>query len=94
MNDKRNDQPPLSRRKLLKAGVGAAGVAAMLGAGVAAANAQVTKKASHKDAGYQESPNGAKRCGTCRQFRPPSSCITVESPISENGWCRLYAGKA
>ncbi|NEW91842.1 high potential iron sulfur protein [Rhodopseudomonas sp. BR0M22] len=92
MTHKPTDQP-LSRRNLLKAGASAAGVAALLGAGVATTAAQVTKKATHKDAGYQESPNGAKRCGTCRQFRPPSGCVTVESPISENGWCRLYAGK-
>ncbi|NEW88792.1 MULTISPECIES: hypothetical protein [Rhodopseudomonas] len=92
MDHNPKDQP-LSRRKMLMAGAGVAGVAALLGAGVATATAQVTKKASHKDSGYQESPSGAKRCGTCRQFRPPNACVTVESPISENGWCRLYVAK-
>jgi hypothetical protein len=85
----------LSRRRVLRHGVcaGAAGAAAILGT-AAAANAQVAKKAAHAAAGYQETPNAGKNCGTCRQFQPPSSCLTVESPISSNGWCRLYAKKA
>ncbi|MCG6206508.1 high potential iron sulfur protein [Rhodopseudomonas sp. HC1] len=76
---------------MLSTAVGVAGTLAALGLSAGAANAQVTKKATHKDAGYRDSPNGAARCSTCRQFRPPSSCITVESPISADGWCRLFA---
>jgi hypothetical protein len=82
----------VSRRSLLKTGVSAVGAATILG--VAAANAQVAKKASHTSAGYQETANAGKSCGTCRQFQAPSSCLTVESPINANGWCRLYAKKA
>jgi hypothetical protein len=88
-----NNEVALSRRRLLRAGVCAAGAAALIGVGSTAATAQV-KKASHKDAGYQESPSGGKSCSNCRQFQAPSSCSVVEGPISGNGYCRLYAKKA
>jgi hypothetical protein len=76
----------------VKTGVGAVGAATILG--IATVNAQVAKKAAHTSAGYQETANAGKSCSTCRQFQPPSSCLTVESPVSANGWCRLYAKKA
>ena len=88
-----NNRGELSRRRLLRAGACAAGAVALLGAASTAATAQVAKKASQKDAGYQESPMGGKSCGTCRQFQAPSSCTTVEGTISANGYCRLYAKK-
>jgi hypothetical protein len=88
------DQPnnTVSRRSVLKTGVSAVGAATIFG--VTAANAQVAKKAAHASAGYQETANAGKSCSTCRQFQPPSSCLTVESPVNANGWCRLYAKKA
>ncbi|MBB5048112.1 hypothetical protein HNR60_002873 [Rhodopseudomonas rhenobacensis] len=94
MNDKTKNSDALSRRRLLRTGAYAVGAAAMIGVAATAADAQVAKKASHASAGYQETPNAGKSCGSCRQFQPPSSCLTVESPISGNGWCRLYAKKA
>jgi hypothetical protein len=90
MEDNKQDDGSLSRRRVLQGGVGV-GVA-MLGVATTA-SAQVAKKASHASAGYQETANAGKSCGTCRQFQAPSSCLTVESPVSANGWCRLYAKK-
>lgn len=94
MDGSRKPGCQISRRKMLRAGVSVVGLAAVAGFAAGAAEAQVTKKATHKDAGYRESPNGAASCSSCRQFRPPSSCVTVESPISSGGWCRLYAKAA
>jgi hypothetical protein len=94
MNDQDDNNQALSRRRLLRAGALAAGAAALIGVGSTAATAQVSKKASQKDAGYQESPMGANRCGLCRNFQPPSSCASVEGTISPNGYCRLFAKKA
>jgi secreted PhoX family phosphatase len=94
MNDQNDhDRGALSRRRLLSSGALAAGAAVMLGVASTAATAQVSKKASQKDAGYQDSPMGGKTCGTCRNFQAPSSCVTVEGSISPNGYCRLYAKK-
>ncbi|HEY0328268.1 MAG TPA: high potential iron sulfur protein [Rhodopseudomonas sp.] len=94
MNDKTEETHPLSRRRLLRSGAYAVGAAAIVGIAATGASAQVAKKASQRDAGYQESPNAGKSCSSCRQFLPPSSCTTVESPINPNGYCRLYAKKA
>ncbi|ABD88503.1 hypothetical protein [Rhodopseudomonas palustris] len=94
MNDKTKDTHALSRRRLLRTGAYVVGAAALVGVAATGADAQVAKKASQRDAGYQESPNAGKSCSTCRQFQPPSSCTTVESPISPTGYCRLYAKKA
>jgi hypothetical protein len=91
MEEKRNDQTGMSRRKLLKVGVGAA---AVLGVSAAAANAQIAHKASQKDAGYQDSPNGAQSCSNCRNFQAPSSCRVIEGTVSPTGYCRMYAKKA
>lgn len=91
MQDKRNDQSAMSRRKLLKVGMGAA---AILGVSAAAAEAQIAHKASQKDAGYQDSPNGAQNCGNCRNFQAPSGCRVIEGTVSANGYCRMYAKKA
>jgi hypothetical protein len=91
MKDNQQNGGSVSRRRVLQGGVGVGAV--ILGVATAA-NAQVAKKASHASAGYQETANAGKSCGTCRQFQAPSSCLTVESPISANGWCRLYAKKA
>lgn len=90
MQDKRNDQSAISRRKLLKVGVGAA---AVLGVSAAAAEAQIAHKASQKDAGYQDSPDGAKSCSVCRNFQAPSTCRVIEGTVSPNGYCRMFAKK-
>jgi hypothetical protein len=50
-------------------------------------------KVSHEASKYQDQPNNGQQCSTCAQFEPPSACKAVESPISPNGWCLLYAAK-
>ena len=50
-------------------------------------------KITHELSKYQDQPNNGQQCSTCVQFEPPSSCKTVESPISPNGWCQLYVAK-
>ena len=44
--------------------------------------------------GYQNCPKGDQRCSNCTLFVAPSSCKTVEDPISANGWCKIWAKKA
>ncbi|WP_040619571.1 high-potential iron-sulfur protein [Rhodovulum sp. PH10] len=94
MTDRTKSGRAMSRRRMLRHGLGAVGaVGAVAALGLAAAgpaDAQV-RKASQKAAGYQGSPKGAQHCGNCRHFQPPSSCKTVDGSISANGWCRLYA---
>jgi hypothetical protein len=79
-----HDQHP-SRRRLLQ---GAAGAAALLAA-AAPANAQI--KISQAAAGYQDHPNGDRRCGGCVHFQQPGKCRLIAGPISPQGWCRLFA---
>jgi hypothetical protein len=78
----------LSRRSVLQCTIAAAGASVL---GVPAA-AQSTKS-PQQSARYQDHPNGNQRCGTCRQFQPPSSCKVVAGKISPNGWCTLYFAK-
>jgi hypothetical protein len=93
-NQDESNRGALSRRRLLRAGACAVGAAALIGAASTAATAQVSKKASQKDAGYQDSPMGGNSCAKCRNFQAPSSCLTVDGSISPNGYCRLFAKKA
>jgi hypothetical protein len=82
-------QHELSRRSVLQGAAVAAG-ASVLGGATAA---QAVTKSPQTAARYQDSPNGSQRCGTCRQFQPPSSCKVVAGRISANGWCSIYAAK-
>jgi len=74
-----------SRRALLQA---AAGAAALLGATAGPATAQF--KVSQRSVAYRNQPDGGKRCGLCAHFVPPDSCRFVQSPISPQGYCRLF----
>ncbi|MGA7545547.1 MAG: high potential iron sulfur protein [Methyloceanibacter sp.] len=47
-------------------------------------------KMSQSSVGYQNSPNGNQSCANCKLFVAPSSCISVESPVSADGWCKIY----
>jgi hypothetical protein len=80
----------ISRRHLLSNASGVAAAAALLGTTMTAAQAA---KLPQKAAAYRNSPNGAQHCGLCTQFQPPSSCKSVEGPISAQGWCSLYLSK-
>jgi hypothetical protein len=75
----------LSRRQLLLAASGAA--AAFAGSRDAAAQIKISQAA----AGYQEQPNGDKRCAVCTHFSPPGKCQLIAGAISPQGWCRLFS---
>ena len=83
----------ISRRRLLRS----ATLAVASGAFVAAASsapALADSKFSHAMAKYQPTPKGAARCDNCSQFKTPSACAVVASPISASAWCQLYAAKS
>jgi High potential iron-sulfur protein len=50
-------------------------------------------KVSHEASKYQDQPKNGQQCSNCALFEPPSSCKVVESPISPNAWCQLWAAK-
>jgi hypothetical protein len=50
-------------------------------------------KLTHEAAKYQDQPKDGQKCADCVFFEPPSDCKTVESPISPEGWCQLFAAK-
>ena len=79
----------ISRRLMLTNATCGMGAAIMLGTPMTAQAAKLPQKA----AGYKSLPNGAQHCGVCAQFQPPSSCNSVESPISAQGWCALFLPK-
>jgi len=62
-------------------------------AGVAVTPAAAQQKVSQADAKYQDHPKGQQRCDTCANFQPPKVCKLVQSNISRNGWCQLWAAK-
>ncbi|MGD0641830.1 MAG: high potential iron sulfur protein [Roseiarcus sp.] len=80
--------PRLSRRTLLIGGV-ALGAAPML----ASTQAFATPKVSQACVRYSQSPTGDHRCGNCRLFRAPSSCLDVEGAITEDCSCRIWLPK-
>ena len=47
-------------------------------------------KMSQSSVGYRDSPNGSQSCANCMLFIAPSSCKSVEDPISANGWCKIW----
>jgi len=48
-------------------------------------------KVSPSTVSYQGAPKGDQRCGTCKQFEPPSACRLIDGKISPQGWCKLWA---
>jgi hypothetical protein len=80
--------PRLSRRTLLIGGIA-------LGAGgtLAAASQAATPKVSQACVGFSDSPRDGHKCGNCRLFRPPSSCLDVVGVITENCSCKIWLPK-
>ena len=82
----------LSRRATVK-GIGAAALASC---GIApAARAQFYKpqeqmKLTQKAAHYQDGPMKDESCASCPYFIQPNACVTVDGPVSVNGWCPMY----
>lgn len=87
------DRPSsLSRRGALRV-INAAAVAGAIGAVIGSASADSANKIAQKTAGYQAQPSDGKKCADCAHFHAPDGCALVESPVSANGWCRLYRAK-
>ncbi|MDR3463124.1 MAG: high-potential iron-sulfur protein [Beijerinckiaceae bacterium] len=80
----------MSRRTLLRAGISAAGAAALIGTATRPASAKLAQSAI----GYQDSPHGSQDCSNCNLFEAPASCKSVSGKISPNGWCKIYVKKA
>ena len=86
------DADRISRRRVLTVAVGVAGAATsavIIGATTPAHAAKVPQKAVK----YQDTPKGDQTCENCALFEAPSSCKTVEGPVSPQGWCMVYAKK-
>ena len=79
----------LARRSFLQQIVGAVATAAIICAGLNAANAAI--KISHKAVAYQDHPEGDKRCEKCAQFQAPNECKMVDGLINPQGYCRIFA---
>jgi len=79
----------LVRRAILRRLLCAAGVSSLFSAVLRPAGAVI--KISQKAVGYQDHPEGEKRCDKCIQFQPPNGCKMVDGSISPSGYCRLFA---
>jgi len=82
----------MSRRAAVKR-IGAAALAT--GGLASTVHAQVykpqeQKKLTQKAAHYQDGPMKDESCASCPYFIQPNGCVTVEGPISVNGWCPMY----
>jgi hypothetical protein len=91
-----NEMTNISRRIILRR-IATAGPAALLATTLATTLASQDAAASgsvpQTAAGYQDKPNGDKRCDGCSHFAAPSSCKVVAGVISPSGWCKLFAAK-
>ena len=73
----------LSRRALLSA---CGAVPALLAVGAFAS----PPKVSQASVAFLDAPRGDKKCGNCRLFQTPSSCLDVLGPITEHCSCRIW----
>jgi hypothetical protein len=77
-----------SRRLTLRAIVVTLGAADGTAAGRRAA---ATVKIAKPAVGYQDHPQGDKRCAKCLQFEAPDACKLVDCPVSPRGFCRIFS---
>jgi hypothetical protein len=91
MTDRPATKVGVCRRSLLKSVPVVAG--AIISASAIPDSLFAQTKLTHEAAKYQDQPKDGQECSTCVQFEPPSSCKTVEDPISPTGWCQLYVAK-
>lgn len=89
MNDKMRSGV-LTRRGALRTLAGATGAGLALEFGITGAQAA---KMAQKAVGYQDTPNGDKRCDGCSLFVTPNACKSVEGTVSPSGWCRIWVKK-
>ena len=82
----------LSRRALMRS-ISTTAPMALLATAFGTQHAAAAGSVPQSAAGYQDTPNGDKRCDGCSHFAPPSSCKVVAGVISPSGWCKLFAAK-
>jgi len=76
----------VSRRAVLRVGVGV--LAALI-----PVRAGAQPKIAQKLVQYQEKPKGPQECDNCLHFVAPSSCKMVEGKISPHGHCIAFTPK-
>jgi hypothetical protein len=47
-------------------------------------------KLPQEQVSYQPSPKGERKCSGCFNYEGDGNCRVVASPISPEGWCRLW----
>jgi hypothetical protein len=63
----------------------------VLGAlGTAGSASAAATKMPQKAVEYQDHAKAGHSCNSCRDFKPPQACKTVESPVQASGWCDKY----
>ena len=75
-----------SRRRLIKAAIGGAAIAA---AAIIPVDAWA-QKVSKKVAAYQAKPKNGHTCAKCKFFLKPHSCKLVSGTINSTGWCTYF----
>jgi High potential iron-sulfur protein len=76
----------VTRRRILKAGLGTIG-------SVVAVRAKAQEKIAQAVVQYQTQPKNGQMCSTCINFEPPGACKIIAGTIVPNGWCLVYAPK-
>ena len=89
-HDALNVSSPCSRRQWLATVAGLSLLLLLAPQGRSLAQGQMTQEV----AGYQDKPNGDKRCAGCRFFKAPKSCQLVQGDISPDGWCKFFNAKS
>jgi hypothetical protein len=87
-NETKSEPTAPSRRLMLRATVVTLGAAAGTAAGKPVT---ATVKISKAAVGYQDHPQGDKRCEKCLQFEAPNACKLVDGPINPQGFCRIFS---
>jgi len=87
----------MTRRRILRAGLTAAGGAAAIGTaragddGAAQGNGTEPTKFSPESVQYQPTPKDWQKCLFCTYFQAPNTCGIVAGKVSPQGWCTRFA---
>jgi hypothetical protein len=82
-----------SRRGLLRAIAGLAGVAGGLAFEASAQDAKpkaAMKKYSKERVGYRDQPYEGRTCAKCVLYAGDGNCAIVEGQVSPDGWCMQW----
>jgi hypothetical protein len=80
----------VSRRRVLTGAAKLAIGTMVLGATATATAMAEQAKSSQKAVEYQHHAKAGHSCNTCKDFKPPQSCKTVEGVVEASGWCNKY----